>query len=259
MRGGKEGFRFPPHAERIHTHTMPTLSKGYFIAFEGIDNSGKSTQAEILAVYLNAHGYPAILTHELGGTLLGEKVRDIILAKHILMDPHAEIALIMAQRSQHNTEVILPALANKQIVVCDRYVHSTYAYQHYGKGIDKVLIEELEELITSTLRPDLVLHMAISAAESIAREKKTLQRANNSVKTESGSDRYMQLAIEDAEFLRRVEYGYVRMSFDDNVAHQSHWEKFTGDHSRTAIAAEIAQRVTWWLELQEKEQSQEGV
>ena len=69
----------------------------------------------------------------------------------------------------------------------------------------------------------------------------------------------MQLAIEDAEFLRRVEYGYIRMGFDDNAEHQTQWEKFIGRYSRTAIAEEIAKRVTWWLKLQEKEQSQEGV
>ena len=234
---------------------MPALSKGYFIAFEGIDNSGKSTQAAILASYLNAHDYPAILTHELGGTLLGEKVRDIILAKNILMDPHAEIALIMAQRSQHNTEVILPALEDKKIVICDRYVHSTYAYQHYGKGTDIVLIEELEELITSTLRPDLVLHMNISTEESILREKKTLQRSSQRTVTEP--DRYMHLASKDETFLRRVEYGYIKMGFNENVTHgESHWEKFNAEMSRENVTGEILRRVLWWMQLKEKEEEE---
>ena len=235
---------------------MPTLSKGYFIAFEGIDNSGKSTQAAILTSYLNAHDYPTVLTHELGGTLLGEKVRDIILAKHILMDPHAEIALIMAQRSQHNTEVILPALEDKKIVICDRYAHSTYAYQHYGKGTDKVLIEELERLITSTLRPDLVLHMNISTEESILREKKTLQRSSQ--RTGAEPDRYMHLALEDETFLRRVEYGYDKMGFNENVAHgKSHWEKFNAELSRANVTGEILKRVLRWLKLKEEKEEKE--
>jgi dTMP kinase len=125
-----------------------------FVTFEGADGSGKSTQAELLRAALAAEGHDVVLTREPGGTELGERIRTLLLDGPD-MAPWAEAALFAASRAQHVDEVIRPALARGSVVVCDRYVDSSLAYQGVarGLGVDEVL--ELNLRVTRGLLPDV--------------------------------------------------------------------------------------------------------
>ena len=127
------------------------------ITFEGIEGSGKSTQADLLFTYLQEKGHSVIKTREPGGTTLGEALREILLRKDLRVFPLSELLLVMAARAQHMEEVISPALAEGKIVLCDRFVDATYAYQGYGRSIDLGIIETLNRLVTKGVRPNLTI------------------------------------------------------------------------------------------------------
>ncbi len=130
---------------------------GLFITFEGIDRSGKTTQAERLVERLGAEGLAVVFTLEPGGTGLGRKVRSLVLARRSEVDPAAEMLLFAADRAQHVNTVIRPALLEGKVVVSDRYVDSTVVYQGYGRGLDLDRIRAVQEVATGGLRPDLTV------------------------------------------------------------------------------------------------------
>lgn len=139
-----------------------------FVSLEGIDGSGKSTQAQLLAERLRASGREVVLTREPGGTPLGEAIRELLLhAGHTA--PWAEAALFAASRAQHVEEVIRPALERGAVVVCDRYVDSSVAYQGgaRGLGIDEVL--QLNLAAVGGLLPDVTLLLLLDPAVAAAR------------------------------------------------------------------------------------------
>jgi dTMP kinase len=142
-----------------------------FITFEGMDGSGKTTQLQQLAVTLRAHGYNVVTTREPGGTTLGDKVRSLLLDKDDAspMDKRAELLLFCASRAQLVHEVILPHLHQGGIVLCDRYVDSSLAYQGFGLGIDLDVLGTLLGFATDSLLPDLTLYMDISPEEGLRR------------------------------------------------------------------------------------------
>ncbi|MBQ5798030.1 MAG: dTMP kinase, partial [Firmicutes bacterium] len=110
--------------------------RGLFITFEGPDGSGKTTQIHLLKEWLEAKGYQCVLSREPGGTIISEKIREIILDKeHKEMDSRAEALLYAAARAQHVAQVIEPALAAGTMVICDRFTDSSMAYQAYGRGL----------------------------------------------------------------------------------------------------------------------------
>jgi dTMP kinase len=127
------------------------------VTFEGIEGSGKTTQAELLYAYLKKKGHNVIRTREPGGTGLGEALRDVLLRKDMRVFPLAELLVFMAVRAQHMEEVISPALADGKIVLCDRFVDATYAYQGYGRSIDLGIIETFNRLVTKGVRPNLTI------------------------------------------------------------------------------------------------------
>ena len=134
-----------------------------FIVFEGGEGSGKSTQARALRDRLKKVGYKALLTHEPGGTMLGDKLRRWVKWGRDITIP-TELFLFLASRSQLIARVIRPALESGDIVVCDRYSYSTMAYQGYGRGIDLNFLESLNSFVTDGLEPDLVILMDLDAA-----------------------------------------------------------------------------------------------
>ncbi len=138
---------------------------GTFITFEGIEGSGKSTQIALLANYLSARGIRHVLTREPGGTSIGDQVRKILLdPANRSLDPTAELLLYAASRAQHLREIILPALANGMIVLCDRFSDATLAYQGYGRRLDIEMIRSLDRIVTTGMRPDLTILFDIEAA-----------------------------------------------------------------------------------------------
>jgi dTMP kinase len=131
--------------------------RGKFITFEGIDGSGKSTQLELLAGDLRSRGIDVLTTREPGGTSLGRRLRELFLESEETVAPLAELLLFAADRAQHVEHLIKPALEAGRTVISDRYADATVAYQGAGRGFSKAIIEQVIELATSGLRPDLTL------------------------------------------------------------------------------------------------------
>ena len=135
---------------------------GLFITLEGIDGSGKTTQARLLVEWLREEGYVVMPTREPGGTEAGRGIRDLLLAPQRALTPEAELFLYLADRSIHVAEVVRPACARGEVVVCERHADSTLAYQGYGRGLNLELLRRLNGLATGGLVPDLSVVLDIS-------------------------------------------------------------------------------------------------
>jgi dTMP kinase len=148
-------------------------SGGWFITIEGPDGAGKTTQAEALAEHLRRHGRDVLLTREPGGTWLGERVRELLLARTgsaAPTDPVTDAILFNAARRQLVTEVVRPALAHGTTVVCARYADSTLAYQGYGAGVPLDRLRALQAIATDGLQPDLTVLLDLPVEAGLARK-----------------------------------------------------------------------------------------
>jgi thymidylate kinase (EC 2.7.4.9) len=170
--------------------------KGLFITFEGPDGSGKSTQISRLKRRLESLHISTVLTREPGGTLIGEKIREIILdVDHTEMDPLTEALLYAAARSQHVSQVIQPALDRGEAVICDRFMDSSIAYQGFGRGLgDQVRV--INEYAVRGLVPDLTFLLLLDPALG----KKRIHRD------------YDRLEKEEDEFHQKVYQGYMQLA-----------------------------------------------
>ncbi len=141
-----------------------------FITFEGLDFSGKSTQAKMLGEYLSSHKIRNILLREPGGTTISEKVREIILDReHIEMTPLTEFMLFSASRSQLVSQVIIPHLKRGYVVICDRYYDSSTAYQSYGGSLELKAVKKVNEIASGGLKPDITFLIDISPKQAFER------------------------------------------------------------------------------------------
>ncbi|MDX6383982.1 MAG: dTMP kinase [Blastocatellia bacterium] len=174
---------------------------GSFITFEGIDGCGKSTQLRLLASELRVRGLKIVATREPGGTTLGQRLRAALLDVDEQVDPLAELLVFAADRAHHVRTLLLPALETNQIVLSDRYADATVAYQGAGRGFEPKLIQEIVQLATGGLRPDLTLLFDLSVAESAVRTRRRVASKN--------SDR---LDSEDAGFHTRVRLAYLELA-----------------------------------------------
>ena len=145
-----------------------------FIVFEGGDGSGKTTQARALFRRLQSQGCPALLTHEPGGTPLGESIRRRLKARRDV-SPLSELFLFAAARAQLVQGVVGPAIKDGIIVVCDRYTASTVAYQGYGRGLDLGLIDQVNRAATGGLSPDLIVLLDLPSELVVTRKGKTVR------------------------------------------------------------------------------------
>jgi len=143
-----------------------------FITFEGIDGCGKSTQLKILNEFLVSKNIKTLVIREPGGTILSERIRDILLSKSVDMTDLSELLLFAAARNSLVEKVIKPALTNGIYVLSDRFYDSTSAYQGYGRGIDKEKISLINNLATDGLKPDLTFYLKIPLEIAQKRSKK---------------------------------------------------------------------------------------
>jgi dTMP kinase len=184
------------------------MGNGRFITFEGTEGGGKSTQIQILADRLKAQGHSVLTLREPGGTPLAEELRFVL--KHSEngkgMCPETELLLINACRAQLVREVIRPALAKKQIVLCDRFYDSTIAYQAYGRELPLEQVQATIEFAVNETKPDLtfLLHVSIEVSEA--------RRVARSKLEEGLRDRFEEA---DRAFFQRVEQGFIKLAESD--------------------------------------------
>lgn len=156
---------------------MSMLKKGLFITFEGPEGSGKTTHSRLLASFLRKKGYRVLHTREPGGVAISEKIRRILLdPENKDMDVVCEMLLYMAARVQIVTEKILPALRKGMIVICDRFIDATLAYQWYAGGMEKEVIIKIGRLVTKGVWPDLTLLLDIDARAGLRRAGRAKDR-----------------------------------------------------------------------------------
>ena len=149
------------------------MPRGLFITLEGLDGSGKTTQIKRLAIWLEKRGLKPLITRQPGGTVTGDRIREILLdSRSTGVAPMAEMALMFADRAQAIAEVIEPALEAGKIVVCDRFTDSTEAYQGGGRGLGSEAVLELHRLVCRNLQPDLTLLLLPSFDASLARARR---------------------------------------------------------------------------------------
>ena len=147
------------------------MRQGKFITFEGPEKSGKSTQARLLKQYLSRKGYSCLFIREPGSTSLSEKIRKILLNKKNNHISHfAEMLLYMTARAQLIKEVIIPALRDGKVVLCDRFIDSTIAYQGYGLGIDINLIKKIGKFVTQDIKPDITILLDLGNKGSLFKD-----------------------------------------------------------------------------------------
>jgi dTMP kinase len=188
-------------------------ARGKFITFEGLDGSGKSTQVEKLARSLRARGLSVTITREPGGTATGEKIREVLLHSATSgLSPLTEMALMFASRAQHIHEVILPALAEGRVVLCDRFTDSTEAYQGGGRKLGTKPVLELHRVLCGNLQPDLTVLLDNEVAFSVerARRRNRKQTGGRSEKgAEKDENRFEQ---ESRAFFGRVRHAYLAIA-----------------------------------------------
>ena len=175
----------------------PDGPRGRLITVEGVEGAGKTTQIEALRAWLVARGVSVVATAEPDGTLLGASLRRV-LGEVDRVAPLTEALLFAASRAEHVQRVIRPALADGQVVLCDRYVDSTVAYQGYGRGVALETVAELNRLATGGVMPDLTLVLDLDVSEG-------LRRARARRGALAACDPFERLAI---EFHERVRKGY---------------------------------------------------
>ena len=179
------------------------MSAGRFITLEGIEGAGKSTVARFVAEWLRARGISAVLTREPGGTPLAERVRELVLSPDgEAIPPAAETLLMFAARSIHLANLIRPALARGEWVICDRFTDATRAYQGGGRGLDPASIESLATLVHPDLTPDLTLLLDLPVPLGLARAQ--ARRGQ--------TDRFEQ---ERGPFFERVRAAYLAVAHAD--------------------------------------------
>jgi dTMP kinase len=172
---------------------------GTLIAFEGVEGAGKSTQLDLLRGELERRGHEVVVTREPGGTPAGERVRELLLDPAVELHPRAEALLFAAARAQLVEQVIRPALDRGAVVLCDRYLDSSLAYQGGGRGLGRAAVEEVNRFATGGLLPDLVVLLDLDPADGLARRRGERDR----------------IEVEDLAFHRRVRDAFRELAAGD--------------------------------------------
>ena len=204
------------------------MKSAWFISFEGIDGAGKSTHIEGLANWFKSRGHVVTLTREPGGTPLAEKFRE--LALHESMDPLTEALVMFAARREHLVQVIEPALARGEVVLCDRFTDATFAYQGGGRGFDWNVLKALEQMVqnvpATTLRqPDLTIWFDLDPA--VAAQRLSTARVPDKFESQPQS------------FFKAVRDGYAKRMAES----PSRFAQIAADQSREAVWSEVLKAV----------------
>jgi dTMP kinase len=210
---------------------VPSERRGRLIAFEGVEGAGKSTQLELLRQALEKAGQQVVSTREPGGTTAGERVRSILLDRDSTLHPRAEALLFAAARAQLVQQVIRPALQRGETVLCDRYLHSSLAYQGVARDLGVEPVAAINAFATGGLMPDLVVLLVVDPAEGLGRGRGERDRIED----------------QDLEFHQRVERGFLELAAADP-------ERFAVvDAARPAeqVAAEVRAAVLAIMEPEE--------
>jgi dTMP kinase len=186
---------------------MASLQRGLFVTFEGCDGCGKTTAIKEVDARLTALGIPHLLTREPGGSVIAEEIREIILdKKNTAEDPRTEALLYAASRRQHLVEIVLPALAQGKVVLCDRYLDSSLAYQGYARGIGIDEVMSINAFAIDKTMPDVTFFLDLTPEEGLARIAKGHRSCD-------------RLDAETLSFHQKVYEGYqiVNQRFHDRI------------------------------------------
>lgn len=207
------------------------MTSGLYIAFEGIEGCGKTTQTEALAAWLRTAHPRTVTTRETGGTAIGQRIRDVLHdVANTHLDPVAEALLIAGDRAQHRAEILEPALTSGNHVVSDRSVYSTLAYQGYGRCLPIEMVRQVNDWALAGHWPDLVILLEVPHDFAMARlQSRTLDRFES----------------EDVAFFERVARGFRAMADSD----PEHWLIVDGRNTPDTIAAAVKEGVSARLGL----------
>jgi dTMP kinase len=198
-----------------------------FITFEGSDGGGKSTQITLLSFYLRQEGYKVLATREPGGTTIGEQVRNCLHdVGNKNMTATAEALLYSASRAQLVEEIVLPALASRHIVLCDRYADSTLAYQGYGRGLDLNDLTRLNRFTTGGLKPHLTFLFEVDIEAGLSRRA-------------AGGMEMNRMDLQTMAFYRRVMDGYRELA----EANPARWVKIDANRPVDAVQNDLRRHV----------------
>lgn len=211
-----------------------------FITFEGPDGAGKSTQAALLVDVLREHGLKAILTREPGGTELGNRLRSILLDERQAVSPEAEAYLMTGARAEHVRQVIRPAIQDGTVVVCDRFVDSTLAYQGAGRGLDEEKLLHMQDLAVDGCWPDATILLDIDAEASVVRNVDPEDRN--------------RLDDEPMDFHRRVVAWYRQAAQRDS----NRWHVVDASRTVDFVANEVQSVVLTLLKCPDREPPQDA-
>lgn len=206
---------------------MPTLKHGLLIAIEGIDGSGKSTLAKNISSSLEQQGFNTALTKEPGDSQLGKEIRELVCTQNIPISPMAQYLLFAADRAQHFTELIIPALKNNTVIICDRLSDSSLAYQSYGNGIDIEMVRKINSWSMQSIVADLTIFVRVPVEIALERCGK----------------RGSLSAYEKKEFLQRVADGFeeIYKNRENDVI------IVDGTDSSENLSQLVASTITPWL------------
>lgn len=204
-----------------------STARGCLITVEGIDGAGKSTQVERLAALLTATGHRLVTTREPGATALGHELRRMVLGRELALAPAAELFLFLADRAEHVATVIQPALQTGAIVLCDRFLDSTIAYQGYGRQGDLERVRRWDADSRDGLEPDLTLLLDVPVELGAERRRRE-------------ADRYQVL---DRDFHQRVRRGFLEQA----AAAPARIRRIDGSRDLAVVSAEVADVTLAWL------------
>ncbi|TYB92616.1 MAG: dTMP kinase [Kosmotoga sp.] len=192
-----------------------------FISFEGIDGSGKSTQFRLFKKYLERENEDFVVIREPGSTRAGEDIREILLHKDYNLCPESELLLFLASRAQIVREIIVPSLQKGKVVIADRFLDSSLAYQAYGRGLPVELVKSINSFVVDECLPDLTFLIDISARKAIKRKQK--------------NTRNDKIEIEGKEFFEKVRKGYLKIAEEN----RNRVYIFDGEKSPNTLHEEI--------------------